>query len=781
MTQYEAKIDQPAWENGPYSIKRHGTTLNNCDVEPIHTPGCIQAHGVLLVLRPTDLTILQISENAASWLGIPPEELLGQTVSVVLGAEGQSRLQEALANDALEHNPLHVFSFPEPRGLKSLDVSIHTEQGMAILEIEEAEERSGSADSDYYTLLKSTLTRLQNATSLFDFCSLVASEVRSLTNLDRVMVYRFHPDHHGEVYAESRRDDLPPWLGLHYPAEDIPKPARDIFKKIWIRPLPDAQAQPVELMPLLNPDTKRAPDLTYCALRGASIMYTEYLHNMGVSASLTMPILRDGELWGLIACHHYTPTHFSYRIRAACEFLAQAVSLQIKSIDDREQLLYRLKLDGIHGQLITSAVKGEYKLEALVEGYPNLLDGLEASGAALFHRGRWWVCGRTPDKPQLEALALWLEDRAELVSSSQPLYVTDELSRDYPDGHALIDTASGVLAISFSRKLRLMVLWFRTETPQTLHWAGSPHDKPSVMGPNGPRLTPRSSFELFVESVQGRSLPWKGVEIEAVLRLRLWVMELVIDRSERLAELNADLARSNHGLDAFAYVVSHDLKEPLRGIANHTRKLLEEEETLSEAQRQRMDSLAKLTQRMDTLLNSLLHFTRIGRVPLDIGPSNLNQVVEESLKMVGIHRLEAEVIMPRPLPTVACDRMRIREVFCCLLDNALRYNHREPRRVEIGYMTPAEAPPLPDAYTKSMTTYYVKDNGIGIEADYLSRIFDLFRRLHARDTYGAGAGAGLSIARFLIERHQGHLWAESVPGEGSSFYFTLSQEPVDVP
>ena len=258
-------------------------------------------------------------------------------------------------------------------------------------------------------------------------------------------------------------------------------------------------------------------------------------------------------------------------------------------------------------------------------------------------------------------------------------------------------------------------------------------------------------------------------------------MKLVIDRGERLAELNADLARSNQDLDTFAYVVSHDIKEPLRGIANHARQLLSDASTLGEAHRQRLESLASLTQRMDTLLNALLRFSRIGRISLEIAPADLGEVVQEALKMTGVHRTDAEIVLPRPLPTVACDRMRVREAFCCLIDNALKYNERSPRRIEIGYLAPTESKPPQENADPPATAYYVRDNGIGIEPHNLARAFDLFRRLHGRESYGGGAGVGLAIARMLIQRHHGRIWAESVPGEGSTFYFTLGHEPGDAP
>lgn len=766
----------PPWADTPYSVKRHGVSITNCDSEPVQTPGCIQSHGALLVLRLSDLVIRQVSENSADWLGLVPDALLGQPVGAAIGPEGEARLREFLARELVERNPLYVFTLP-PRGRGApLDVSVHTIDGVAVVEFEAADRDAGKPEPDYYALVKKSFTRLQAADTLSGFCQLVTQEVRALTGLDRVMVYRFHADGHGEVVAESKRDDLPPWLGLHYPADDIPKPAREVFKKIWIRPLPDATAPLMELVPLVNPDTGKPLTMTHCALRGASVMYTEYLRNMKVTASLTLSILQGGELWGLIACHHETPARFSYQVRAAGEFLAQVVSLQLKAAEDREHFVYRLKFEGVHGQLLAQAAQ-EGGLAAMTDGTPNLLDGMDATGAALFHRDRWWRVGRTPTEAQLEGLNAWLDARPEFASPTRPVYATDALVRDYPEGAAFADVASGILAVPLSRAKKNLMLWFRPETIQTVHWGGNPHDKPTVLGPHGPRLTPRTSFELFVESVRQRSLPWKAVEVEAALRLRLLVMELVVSRAEQLAELNADLSRSNEELDAFAYVASHDLKEPLRGISKYAHQLLEDAASLSEEHRKRLEGLMRLTLRMDSLLDSLLHFSRVGRASLDLEQVDLNEVVEEALEIVAARREEAhtDVILPRPLPAVRCDRVRVREVFANLLGNALKYNDKPRRRIEVGFLAPSEPgdrPNAPEACLRD-TIYFVRDNGIGIEKKHFAQVFALFKRLHGRDDFGGGTGAGLAIVKKLVERHHGCVWLDSSPTQGSTFFFTL--------
>jgi light-regulated signal transduction histidine kinase (bacteriophytochrome) len=767
--------DDIHWADGPYSIKRHGTTLTVCESEPVQTPGCIQAHGVLMAVRQADMAILQVSENAGEFLGVAAQTLLNAPLAQVIGLHRLQRLQSMLAHEALERNAAYAFTMDAP-DRRALDVCVHTFEGVLLLEFEVTGRTTGLSEGDFFTRVTNAVRRLQSATGVGAFCQQVADEVRDITGLDRVMVYQFHPDNHGEVVAENKRDDLPAWLGLHYPEADIPKPARDIYKRIWIRPVPHAAGPLVEMTPLANPDTGQPLNMTYCALRGASIMYTEYLANMGVAASLTMPILIEGELWGMVACHHMTPTQFSHPLRSACELLSQVASLQLKATERLEQLAYRVRVDNVHQKLMTKAAR-EGNLLALSDNEPSLLDAMEAEGAALYHRDRWWCAGNTPTVQQLDELAQWLNARPDFDSVGRPAYVTDALTKEYPPGHEFANVASGLIAVRVSRLRRDLIMWFRPETPQTIHWAGNPDDKPLVPGPNGLRLTPRRSFELFIESVRERSLPWSALEVDSALRLRQLVMELVISQTAQVSEQNVDLTASNEELDAFAYVASHDLKEPLRGIHRYAHQLLENALSLSQEDRERLDSLMRLTMRMDSLLNSLLHFSRVGRTNLDFETVNLNELVEDALEMIGARKTDntCHISIPRPLPTIECNPVRVREIFSNLASNAIKYNIHDKPLVELSYIAPDDLPACQSAppHAQGQIIYCVRDDGIGIEKRHFEQIFRMFKRLNGRDEFGGGMGAGLTVVQKVVQRHGGAIWLTSTPGQGSCFYFTL--------
>ncbi|OWK38694.1 ATP-binding protein [Fimbriiglobus ruber] len=758
-----------------YSIKSGEVTLTNCDREPIHIPGCVLPHGALLALRRADAQIVQASANTGSLLGVEARELLGRSLDALLDPSQVDFLTNFLRTERLERSPLFALTAAPAGGSGSFDVSAQTQGEIAILEWEPSTRATGPASPDYYTLVKKTVARLQTTLSLRDYCRSVTEEMRGLTGLDRVMVYRFLADGSGWIFAESKRDDLNPYLDLHYPPSDIPKPARDLFLKLWHRLVPDVRAEPAELVPLVNPVTNAPLDMGHCALRGASVMYTEYLRNMGVAAALVLPLIRDGRLWGLIATHHYTPKYIPHHVRVACEFLAQVVSLQLAAAEDREQHEYKLRIRSTHEALVTKAASTGTPLSSLVTGEPGLLELIDAGGVALLQNGEVWVAGRTPAADQIRALAGWV--REQNTESTGGLH-THALPSLFPAAEAYKDTACGLLAVPISRSHRDFLMWFRPEQIETVSWAGYPYEKTVEIGPHGPRLTPRKSFELWQESVHGTAPAWAEIEVEAARRFRVAVLDLVIGHAEQLARVNKELEATIEELDAFAYVASHDLKEPLRGIHSYAAFLIEDYEgKLGEDGETKLRAMMRLSLRMESLIESLLHYSRTGRGEMLVRPKDLNVLLRDvrDTLQARIRETGAEIRIPRPLPAVHCDPVLVGEVYANLVGNALKYNDKAEKWVEIGYDERDEEDET--GHPTRRTIFYVRDNGIGIQQRHHDSVFRIFKRLHARDKFGGGTGAGLTIVKKIVERHGGRIWIESTEGEGTTFYFTLGESP----
>ena len=361
-----------------------------------------------------------------------------------------------------------------------------------------------------------------------------------MTEFDRVMLYKFADDGHGSVIAEEKIDTLEPYLGLHYPESDIPRPARQLFLENSIRVIPDTNFQSsAELFPKINPVSGKPIDLTNSILRSAAPCHIEYLHNMGVGASLTISLIKDNKLWGLIACHHQAPKFVSYELRKACEFLGRIIFSEISGKEETEDYDYQINLKQVQSSLVEYMSQEDNFIDGLVRNQLNLLDLTNAEGAAVYFGGKYTLIGNTPTEEELNFLVEWLKNNVK-----DEVFSTDSLPSMYPDAISFKNVASGLLAIPISKQN--YVLWFRPEIIQTVNWGGNPHQAFSVDQSEGNvRLSPRKSFDLWKEIVQLTSLPWQNVEIKAALELRKSIINIVLRQADELAQLAQNLQRSN--------------------------------------------------------------------------------------------------------------------------------------------------------------------------------------------------------------------------------------------
>lgn len=753
--------------------------LTNCDREPIHIPGLIQPHGVLLVLQAPTLEIIQVSNNTSVWLGRSPAALLGKPLSSLLDAKQLATIEQCLAGDFECLNPVDLCIQLDSE-LRSFDGIVHQCDGVVLLELEPNLTDEKNSFFDFYQQVRGTITKIQKAPTLRAMSQVVVNEVRKITGFDRVMVYQFDADGAGTVIAEDT-DHETSFLDLRYPSSDIPQQARQLYTRNWLRLIPNVAYQPVALTPPEHPLTGQPIDLSLSALRSVSPLHLEYLQNMGVTASMSISLIQDQKLWGLIACHHASPRYVPYGIRTACEFIGQVMSVELANKIVNEDLDYKMALKSLQTSFVESLSQSEHLMDGLMQLGSKLLDLVNATGAVICVGDSWrdgktdrceWI-GNVPPREALPGLLKWLKPHLH-----HNLFQTQSLSRLYPEAESYKAIASGLLALEISKVHQNYILWFRPEVLQTVKWGGNPNKPVEVQGDGTVRLSPRKSFALWQETVSGCSLPWKACELEIVAELRSLIVGIVLRQADELASMNIELQRSNEELDSFAYIASHDLKEPLRGIHNYANFLMEDHgEILNEDGVAKLQTLMRLTQRMEDLINSLLYFSRLGRAELMRQPVNLDDLVHQVITTLTIARPQhaTEFRMPRPLPVVECDRAQVNELFSNLISNAIKYNDKSEKWVEIGYL---EALATAQEASHPPITFYIRDNGIGISKEYLHQIFQIFRRLHGRDEYGGGTGAGLTISRKIVERHGGKIWVESIPDEGSTFFFTLASEAI---
>jgi light-regulated signal transduction histidine kinase (bacteriophytochrome) len=598
------------------------------------------------------------------------------------------------------------------------------------------------------------------AAEIADLAALAAEEVRRITGLDRALVYRFDTDWHGEVIAEDRNEMLPSYLGLRFPASDIPQPARELYRRNRLRLIADTDCTPAALVPALRGD--EAPlDLSLSVLRGVSPTHLEYMRNMRTRASMSIALLRGGELWGLIACHHAAPSRVPYHVRNACDFIGQVLSLQIAAKEDAALAEHRAALQQVQTRLLAHMAAADQFLDGLLAHPDDLLALTGAAGAAVVFDDQCRLVGATPAKAEVMALADWLKTKAR-----RDVFVTEALAAVMPGGEAFKDQASGVLAIAISQIHGSFLIWFRPEIVSTVAWGGEPRKVNA--GPDK-RIQPRASFATWRETVRLRARPWSPAEISAAADLRTAIVDIVLRKAEELAALSERLTTTNRELEAFSYSVSHDLRAPFRHIVGYAQLLKKlEAEHLSDKGNRYIDTIVDSAIAAGTLVDNLLSFSQMGRAALRIVSVDVGELVADVRRRLAADCAGRTVEWRiAPLPNAKADPTMLRLVFQNLLENAVKFTRgREVAVIEVGFGEVA----ADDGTT--VGAYFVRDNGTGFDMAYVGKLFGVFQRLHRVEEF-EGTGIGLANVHRIVERHDGRVWADAKVDQGATFFFTL--------
>ena len=735
--------------------------LAHCDAEPIQIPGSIQPHGLLLALAEPGLEVVQASLNVDEMLGRDVDTVLGRPVGELLGEELSRAVAGSLDNPALPGQPSFLKATVEVQGVRRpFDAILHRSDEVLILELEPTLIDEASAFRDLYPLVRTSLISLEGSAGVLDACRLAANEARRITGFDRVMIYRFDEEWNGTVVAEDRDDALPSYLDLRFPASDIPAQARALYRANRVRLIPDVGYRPVPIRPANNPRTGRPLDLSLATLRSVSPVHVEYMANMGTPASMSISIILEGELWGLISCHHASPRPVPFEVRTACDFLGRVLALQIAARHRREEYEQRIARKSVQVRLLAGMTEGDDFVDQLAGHEADLLELVDARGAAILHDGRCVLLGQTPDEEQVGRLADWLEREGR-----DDVFATDSLASHVDHAEAIKDTASGLVAIATSKIHRGYLFWFRPELIRTVSWGGDP-EKPAEVERTG-RIHPRKSFEAWKQTVRLRSSPWRPGEVEAATELRNAVVGIVLRRAEERAQLSAELERSNKELEAFSYSVSHDLRAPFRHIVGYSEMLREEEDPrLSDEGKRYVATIIESAQYAGTLVDNLLAFSRMGRTTIHPVPIDMNSLAREVIRDVMHEAGERSIHwMVGELPRVEGDLMMMRLAMSNLVSNAVKYTRpRAEAFIEIG------AEPRGGEFV-----FFVKDNGIGFDMRYSDKLFGVFQRLHRMEDF-EGTGIGLANVRRIMTRHGGRAWGEGEVDRGATFSFALPRK-----
>lgn len=489
-----------------------------CGSVPLHQINLIQPYGILMVMQPDKYKIVQVSENISAALDLLPAEIVNTLLERYISAEQLEEFNVTL-KDRLKFKVPFTLSFSG----KPFLVLVHEQEGMLILEME-AQSQSASDNSfiTIYQQLKYAMEAINDAPDVEGACKVAARQLKELSGYDKVMVYRFDKDWNGTVIAEELEPGMESYMGLTFPASDIPRQARAMYLKNPYRLIPNRDYVPVSLYPVINPITNAFTDLSGCNLRSVPAVHLEYMKNMQIMTSMSCRILKDGQLWGLFSCHHRTPYYLPYEGRALFELLSDIIAARIASLYYKAQTGVYTRLHDIHARLVEQVYNDNNLLKGLLTEETSVLQLLGATGAVMVSDRQMETVGIVPEKHALKDLLLWLQNSVESgVTQVQSLSAIYEPAREY----AAI--ASGLLVISIQPQKNEFLLLFRPEVIQEVSWGGNPDDAIQFEKDNI-QYHPRNSFTIWQQKVQFTALPWQETEMTIAGHLRNFILEYIV-------------------------------------------------------------------------------------------------------------------------------------------------------------------------------------------------------------------------------------------------------------
>jgi light-regulated signal transduction histidine kinase (bacteriophytochrome) len=490
-----------------------------CGKVPLHQTNLVQPHGVLLVVKSDDLTILQGSENAAEVLGDNADKVVGRSLAEMLTPAEVASLRQRLQGDLEGKIPVTLTLAGKSR------LALVQKQGAYFLaEVEKEEYAAADSFVEVYQELKFAISTIESADGTEEACSVAAREIRRLSGFDKVMIYRFDKEWNGEVLAEEMSEGMDSYLGLKFPASDVPKPARDLYQRTPYRLIPNINYDPIKLHPVINPLTGAFTDLTDSNLRSVVPVHIEYLRNMKVSASMSTRILCDGKLWGLIACHHREPKYLSYQECSVFELLSHVISARISALTNAETHNHKTGMQQQLTRVMESVYRGGSLLQGLKTQEDALLRMLGAGGMAFTFDRQVELLGQTPNAGAVRDLIYWLQ-----THSVHKTFQETSLSAAYEDAEAYVEVASGLLALPVQPDKGEYILVFRPEVIRTTDWGGNPNEAVQFEA-DSKNYHPRNSFRLWQETVRKTAIPWSHAEMEVAENFRALVIEYTLNR-----------------------------------------------------------------------------------------------------------------------------------------------------------------------------------------------------------------------------------------------------------
>lgn len=727
--------------------------LENCSKEAIHIIGKTQSFGVLLVCDPVTFEVTQAGTNVKEYFSVSYKDIIGKPLSFLLGEDQVKTLKESLNNK--------TYSLPAEVVVNrdKFVMQAHPSESNLILDIEPVEQ----VNDPYFfqKQLSRVLNKIQESGSITQLCDSATVLAKEIFGYDRVMIYKFDKKWNGQVLAESKEPEMETWLGLHYPASDIPAQSRALFLKHQVRMIANVHYKPVSIKPELSPITGKPLDLSKSGLRAVSPIHIEYLTNMGVEASLTAAIIVKGKLWGLIACHHKTPKFLSYYQRESCRFLAQILSTEIALKQSNSFIEETAASERILKSLVDKLNHSDDIIKALTKGPVKFTDLISCTGGAIYYEGKWKLLGKTPGKDEVDILM-----NKFLIHQESGMYYTQNLSTVFAQSNDYKKEVSGLLSLRVAENKYL--IWFRPEIVQTVSWGGDPDDK-VFYNEQKKRLSPRKSFKKWTNELTGMSKDWKDYDLSAARDLGDRVSHsLLTKQRQEIFALNKKLLEANKDLELFSYGLTHDLRAPIRGMDGYLQIIQEDfAGELNEEGLKILKLARQLTVKMNSLIDDILSYSGLSvRENLRVQEIPVSKLLEEILNIINAksNYPNTNFQIEDNMPAMKGDRRMLFQLWMNIINNAFKYCAKVD---------------CPDIFVgstvkKGRQVYFVRDNGIGIDKKFSEKIFGTFTRVAGKEY--SGSGIGLAIVKKIIEKHKGDIWVESEIGKGTTFYFYTCPE-----
>ncbi|MBK1659327.1 ATP-binding protein [Paracraurococcus ruber] len=746
---------------GPHS-QPLPASFARCEDEQIHVPDAIQPHGALLAAGPDDATVTHASANLAAFLGVPATAALGAPLATLIGRAAWESILDRLRSAAPGAAASCTGRLEGPGGTR-LRVRAHRHAHQLCLDIVRVEPEPDAT----IEAARGVLETFRVARTPSELCDLAVHGLRAVSGYDRVFAYRFGPEGDGEVVAEERDASLPPFLGLRYPAADIPAQARQHYLRQRVGSVADAGYVPV---PVLAADPA-APslDLTHSALRSVSPIHRRYMRNMRTAASLTVGLASRMQLWGMLVCHHATPRVAGPDLRAVADMVGTAVSVMLAGLADAEHEAMRQGHAATLRTLTDRLAAPVPLADALVAAEADLLHLVDAPGAAISLGGTIRCLGSTPRPTDIARILAVLQ----LGPDAGPVALDDLVLR-HPALEACRAQGSGVLFLPLSTSGDDAILWFRPEQSRIVPWGGDPAAHAEGA------MEPRTSFAAWQQVVTGRSAPWSTVDLALARDLRTAIeARMAVDLRTEVEQLRRfdrmvgqpnrqrELERSNAALEEFAYAASHDLKAPLRAIGHLADWIAEDiGPAASATTAENLRMLQGRVLRLQSLLDGLLAYARAARQSYPEAEAvDVAALVRDIAATLGAPAGFTIACAPG-LPVLRTHLAPLQQVLSNLIVNAIMHHDRAEGRVEVAMRKQDD-----------VAEFRIGDDGPGIPPRFQDRVFQIFQTLASRDAVEA-SGIGLAIVRKHVQAHGGSIWIESAPPRrGATFVFTWSETP----